>query len=162
MAGARRVLFVCMGNICRSPAAEGVFRQFVLDREVDGAIEIDSAGTISYHQGEPPDARMRQAAARRGYQLDGASRPVVEEDFRHFDLIVAMDRDNLGDLEDRAGGAQSSLRLFSDFLPAGSPSDIPDPYYGGPHGFERVLDMVEDGCPSLLEELLTAVRDGAG
>ena len=162
MTGKRRVLFVCMGNICRSPAAEGLLRRLVVERGLEEAIEIDSAGTIAYHQGEPPDARMRAAAARRGCRLEGASRPVEAEDFRRFDLIVAMDRDNLRDLEALDGTARSRLRLFSDFLPAGAPADVPDPYYGGESGFDRVLDLVEEGCPGLLEELLTAGREGAG
>jgi len=158
----RRVLFVCMGNICRSPAAEGVLRRIVADRGVADRVEVDSAGTIAYHQGEPPDSRMRQAAAQRGYDLAGASRPVVGEDFGIFDLIVAMDRDNMGALRAVADGGGARLKLFSDYLPAGSPVDVPDPYHGGPGGFDRVLDLVEEGCPVLLEELLTGDSAGPG
>lgn len=152
----RRVLFVCMGNICRSPAAEGLFRSLLVERGLAGSIEVDSAGTIAYHQGELPDARMRQAASRRGYELDGAARPVVEEDFRRFDLIVAMDRDNLHSLEVEAGVERGRLRLFSSYLASDAPVDVPDPYYGGASGFDRVLDLVEAGCPALLEELVAA------
>lgn len=162
VSGKRRVLFVCMGNICRSPAAEGLLRRLVVERGLEDEVEIDSAGTIAYHVGEPPDERMRAAAARRGYQLAGASRSVTPEDFRRFDLIVAMDGENLRDLEARAGDARSRLCLFSDFLSAESPRDVPDPYYEGPSGFDRVLDMVEAGCPSLLEALLTADSDSTG
>lgn len=161
-AGPRRVLFVCWGNICRSPTAEGVFRAYVAESGLDGTIEIDSAGTISYHEGEAPDARMREAAARRGYTLDGTSRKVAEADFRKFDLIVAMDRDNLNDLEAQAGAGRPRLRLFGAYLSAESPVDVPDPYYGGASGFDRVLDMIEAGCPELLEELMTARPDAAG
>lgn len=162
MTAQRRVLFVCMGNICRSPTAEGLFRRLVAERGLDDTIEVDSAGTLSYHQGEPPDARMREAAARRGYELGGTARAVAAVDFERFDLIVAMDRDNLRDLEAEAGTARSRLRLFSDFLPAGSPVDVPDPYYGGASGFDRVLDLVEVGCPALLAELSTAGEEDAG
>lgn len=130
----------------------------VAERGLDGAVEVDSAGTIAYHQGEPPDGRMRQAAASRGYTLEGASRPVEASDFRRFDLIVAMDRDNLRDLEAMAGGGNSRLRLFSRYLPEESPIDVPDPYYGGPTGFDRVLDLIERGCPALLEALCTGAR----
>lgn len=156
----RRVLFVCLGNICRSPTAEGVARAVASDRGLDGYVEIDSAGTAGYHTGDPADPRMRSAAAQRGYDLTSRARQVQPEDFHRFDLVVAMDRDNLSDLEDalsRAGTPQTSrarLRLFSDFLPDDAPVDVPDPYYGGPQGFERVLDLIEDGMPRLLEELL--------
>ena len=149
-----RVLFVCMGNICRSPTAEGVLRAAAEARGLDGAIDVDSAGTISYHAGEPPDARMRAAAAARGYQLGGRSRPVTRDDFETFDWIVAMDRDNLRDLEDAADGGSARLVLFSRFLPNGRPTDVPDPYYGGADGFEVVLDLVEVGCEGLLDEIV--------
>lgn len=150
----KSVLFVCWGNICRSPAAEGVLRHALAERGLEGAVDVESAGTISYHQGEPPDERMRQAAAARGWDLQGASRPVETEDFDRFDLIVAMDSKNLADLQGLEGQAAARVRLFSDFLPAGSPEDVPDPYYGGERGFDRVLDLLELGMPSLLEELL--------
>ena len=148
------VLFVCMGNICRSPAGEGVFRQHV-EREGDGdKFHIDSAGTIAYHSGDPADRRMREAAARRGYTLDSIARQVTREDLDEFDLIVAMDQDNLRDLEQLAGGPRPNLRLLGSFLPEydGHPKDAPqapDPYYGGPRGFEEVLDMIARACPGL-------------
>lgn len=158
----RRVLFVCMGNICRSPAAEGVARHLAAEQGLDGLVKIESAGTIAYHAGEPPDPRMQAAASARGYELDGRARQVTPEDFERFDLLVAMDRDNLAQLRELrselAGSIRSpaELKLLSDFLPEGSAIDVPDPYYGGEHGFERVLDMIEAAVPRLLEELLEA------
>ena len=150
------VLFVCMGNICRSPAAENLFRDFVEKRGVAERVHIDSAGTIDYHEGEPPDARMRQAAERRGYELRGKARPIRRADLDRFDLIVVMDRENLRDV--RALGespeAVSHVRLLSDFLPDGWEVDVPDPYFGGAQGFEHVLDMIEAACPALLEEVI--------
>lgn len=154
MSDSKRVLFVCMGNICRSPTAEAVLRHAVAERGLDGAVEVDSAGTTRYHVGEPPDRRMRAAAERRGLRLEGSARQVTADDFGRFDLVVAMDRDNLADLEALAGGKPGNLRLFSDFLPDGEPVDVPDPYYGGADGFDRVLDLVERGCPGILDHLL--------
>ena len=155
----RRVLFVCLGNICRSPTGEGVLRRVVERRGLAEVVEIDSAGTGAWHAGEPADRRMRSAAAERGYELTSRARQVSAGDFDHFDLIVAMDRANLGDLRGLdPGDARAELRLFSDFLPPGSPEDVPDPYYGGPQGFDRVIDLIEQGAETLLDHLL----DGAG
>jgi protein-tyrosine phosphatase len=155
------VLFVCMGNICRSPAGEGVFRNFVEKAGYGQRIIADSAGTISYHTGEPPDFRMLQAAARRGYQLDSIARQVTLDDLENFDLIVAMDQDNLYDLQRMTRGYETKVRLLGSFLPGesinGNPPAVPDPYYGGTNGFETVLDMIESACPAMLiycEELL--------
>ncbi|MEM1177442.1 MAG: low molecular weight protein-tyrosine-phosphatase [Acidobacteriota bacterium] len=151
----RSVLFVCMGNICRSPTGEGLFRHVAAEHGVAGEIEIESAGTIGYHAGAPPDARMRRAARRRGYLLEGSARQVEPSDFQRFDLIVAMDRDNLADLRAAApSGAKAEIRLLSSFLPPGSPADVPDPYYGGEQGFETVIDMIEAACPAVLEHLV--------
>ena len=151
----RRVLFVCLGNICRSPTGEGVLRRLAAERGLGEAVEIDSAGTGAWHVGEAADARMRQAASRRGYELASRARQVREGDFHHFDLVVAMDRANLGELcALRPDGARAELRLFSDFLPAGSPEDVPDPYYGGPQGFDRVLDLIEEGAEAILDHLV--------
>lgn len=150
----RSVLFVCWGNICRSPAAEGVMRHLVVERDLDDRIEIDSAGTIDAHQGESPDARMRRAASERGYILEGRSRPVVPEDFDRFDLVVAMDRSNLVDLESMVGGPHEHVLLLSHFLPDGGPVDVPDPYYGGGRGFEIALDMLTSACPVILDRLI--------
>ena len=148
------VLFVCMGNICRSPAAEGVFRYYVNRQGAAENFYIDSAGTIDYHSGNPADPRMRAAAAGRGYTLSSLSRQVTPEDLEEFDLIVAMDRDNLWYLEDLAGAPRTSIRLLGSFLPGyqGHPQQapqVPDPYYGGSEGFEEVLDMLERACPGV-------------
>jgi len=152
----KRVLFVCLGNICRSPTGEAVLRGEVSRRGLDGAIEVASAGTIGYHQGEAADPRMRQAAGRRGYDLTSRSRQVTADDFRTFDLIVAMDRQNLADLREIApppGERRAELRLFSEFLPPGSPEDVPDPYWGGEQGFDQVLDLVEEGAARIVDHL---------
>ena len=150
-----RILFVCMGNICRSPTAEGVFRRMVRERAPRFAIEIDSAGTHAYHVGEPPDSRAVAAAARRGIDLRGLrARQVRDEDFEHYDLIVAMDRLNRETLIDRAPArCHERIRLFMEFARASDVEDVPDPYYGGPLGFERVLDLAEDAAAGLIERL---------
>lgn len=149
------VLFVCLGNICRSPTGEGVFRHFVQEHGAEGRIRIDSAGTISHHAGEGADPRMRAAASQRGYDLTSRSRKICPEDFETFDLIVAMDRENQRDLErQRSSTARAEIRLLSDFLGPRAPRDVPDPYYGGASGFETVLDLIEDACPALLRRLL--------
>lgn len=148
------MLFVCWGNICRSPAAEGIMRSLVAERGLDGRVLVDSAGTIDAHAGEPPDARMRRAAAKRGVELDGRSRMIAGDDVDRFDLIVAMDRSNASDVAELLGRRPPSLKLLSDFLPEGSPVDVPDPYFGGGRGFEVVLDMLEKACPRILDHLL--------
>ena len=157
---ARSLLFVCMGNICRSPAAEGVLKHLAAELGLDGRVEVDSAGTIAYHAGKPPDPRMRLAAEHRGIELNGRSRPFEPADAERFDLVVAMDRENLADIDAVCGERRPNVRLFSDFLPAGAPLDIPDPYYGGARGFEVVLDLLEQGCPAILESLLVENTDG--
>jgi len=148
------VLFVCMGNICRSPTAEGVFRHYVSEAGLAELIEIDSAGTHAYHVGEPPDKRAQQAAARRGFSLeDIRARRVAPEDFERFHHIIAMDQDNLVILHEQSGAAhREKIRLFLDFG-SGPETEVPDPYYGGATGFERVLDLVEDASRGLLERL---------
>ena len=156
------VLFVCMGNICRSPAGEGVFRHYVSTAGYDRQIHIDSAGIIDYHAGDPPDYRMREAAAKRGYKLNSVARRVTQEDIREFDLIVPMDHDNLYDLERIAGGPHSYFLLLGSFIP-GNPENhlappVPDPYYGGSGGFEKVLDMVESACPAMLDHCLSLLQ----
>lgn len=155
------ILFVCMGNICRSPTAEGVFRKLAADAGLDGKLLIDSAGTHAYHTNEPADRRAREAATRRGYSLDGIrARRVSEEDFDYFDLILAMDEDNLRILEDRAPArSRAALKLFLSY--AGSDAtEVPDPYYGGAVGFERVLDLIEDASQGLLRELTRKLGTG--
>lgn len=149
-----RILFVCLGNICRSPAAEGVMRSCLAERGLDDRIEVDSAGTLDYHAGEAADARMRDAASGRGYELLSRARQVGPDDFDRFDLIVAMDRSNLEELQAMAPPeANGKLRLLSEFLPPGAPKDVPDPYWGGPRGFDQVLDMLEEACPAILDEV---------
>jgi protein-tyrosine phosphatase len=144
-----RILFVCMGNICRSPTAEGVMRHLLAERGLEDEIEVQSAGTGGWHAGSPPDARSTRAAAARGITLEGAARQVTRADFEDFDLLVAMDRDNLADLRAIAPpGTEHKIRLL-----LGEGRDVPDPYYGGPHGFENVLDLVETACEQLLDEL---------
>ena len=150
-----RVLFVCMGNICRSPTAEGVFRKLVSDAGLADHIHVESAGTHAYHVGEPPDRRAQAAAERRGVTLaDIRARRVDEQDFDAFDLILAMDRDNLAVLAERAGEARrAELRLFLEYAASSREREVPDPYYGGAAGFERVLDLVETAAAGLLQEL---------
>jgi len=150
-----RILFVCLGNICRSPTAEVVFRAVAQRDAPELVLEIDSAGTAAYHVGELPDQRMRQAAARRGYDLSTLRARVVEpDDFEHYDLILAMDRENLRVLERRAPPeARGRLRLLLEFAPEAGVSEVPDPYYGGPNGFEDVLDLIEAASRGLIEHL---------
>ena len=151
-----RILFVCMGNICRSPTAEGVFRRLVQERAPGVGLEVDSAGTHDYHVGEPPDSRAVAAAARRGIDLKGLrARQVEDRDFERFDLIVAMDRLNREVLIDRAPGEfHARIRLFMEFAADTGVMDVPDPYYGGPLGFEQVLDLAEEAAAGLLDEVL--------
>ncbi len=149
-----KVLFVCMGNICRSPSGEGVFQDRVEKAGFSDKIEVDSAGTIDYHRGHPADARMQAAAAKRGYSLDSLARQVRSDDFHEFDLIIAMDVENLENLDHLAGERLPHVRMLGSFLdgvddPVRGPS-VPDPYYGGEAGFEQVLDMIEEACPAIL------------
>ena len=147
----KSVLFVCMGNICRSPAAEGVLRHIIEKNKLDFEVIVDSAGTIGFHEGKPADTRMQNAAAARGYRLDSRARKVKKDDLRTFDLIVAMDRENLAELTALADITSiAKIKLLGEFLHADGAPDVPDPYYGGPDGFETVLDMLESACPLIL------------
>jgi protein-tyrosine phosphatase len=150
-----RVLFVCMGNICRSPTAQGVFRKLLKEEGLEAVIGIDSAGTHAYHTGKPPDRRARETALRRGIDLsDLRARPVESADFNRFEYILAMDQDNYRNLERICPqGAERKLMLFMDFAPHLRTRDVPDPYYGGESGFERVFDMVEAASAGLLAEI---------
>jgi len=150
-----KALFICMGNICRSPTAEGVFRDKVRQAGLESRIEIDSAGTHDYHVGSMPDARAQHAALGRGYDLSGLrGRQVGERDFARFDYILAMDRDNLLNLRRLCPEQhQHKVRLYLAFSRRFPNLDVPDPYYGGSLGFEQVLDMVEDAALGLLEEI---------
>ena len=150
------ILFVCLGNICRSPAAEGIMRRLVEKRGLSGAFEIDSAGTYGGHRGELPDPRMRSAASRRGYALTHRSRQVREDDFGRFDMIVAMDDMNYENVHRLAPSRRAAEKIFRmrEFFRRHPRWDhVPDPYYEGAEGFELVLDMLEDGCGGILEHL---------
>jgi protein-tyrosine phosphatase len=149
------VLFVCMGNICRSPTAEGVFRSKVEAAGLLDAIQIDSSGTHAYHVGSAPDARAQKAASSRGYDLSGlVGRQVSDRDFERFDYILAMDLDNLENLKRRCPSEhQHKLALFLSYSEQYAGQEVPDPYYGGPNGFNHVLDMVEDAAQGLLEDI---------
>jgi protein-tyrosine phosphatase len=153
-----RILFICMGNICRSPSAEGVFRHLLAQRQVDLEVEVDSAGTHDYHVGEPPDPRAIAAARRRGIDLSTLrARSVQPQDFENFDLLIAMDEQNLRELRSRSGPVYASrLRLMMDFAPDVGRRAVPDPYYGGPQGFEDVLDLLEQASEGLLRQLLVS------
>jgi protein-tyrosine phosphatase len=158
--GARySVLMVCMGNICRSPTAEGVLRQFVREAGLEGAVHVDSAGTLDYHVGSPPDERSCAHARRRGYDLSRLrARQVEALDFERFDLILAMDWQNLEELRVACPPQhRHKLRRLMEFAPPGMGEVVPDPYYGNRKGFERVLDHVEQACRGLLIHLSDAV-----
>jgi protein-tyrosine phosphatase len=148
-----KILFVCMGNICRSPAAEGIFKKKIADRGLADKFTVDSAGLISYHEGEPCDNRMRVHGRKRGYVFDSISRPVTNDDFRKFDLILCMDDDVLESLRDRTDNEKEidKLRRMTDYCLTVEADDVPDPYYGGDRGFETVMDILEDACEGLLK-----------
>lgn len=150
-----RVLFVCTGNICRSPTAEGVFRAMVEASGLTGEIEADSAGTIAFHGGEPPDRRAQEAALERGIDLSSQrARQVTKDDFDRFDLLIALDRSHHGELMEMCPkGQDHRVRLLLDYAPQVSTSDVPDPYYGGIGGFGFVLDVIEAGSAGLLAEI---------
>ena len=146
------ILFVCMGNICRSPTAEGIFSKLVDDAGRNSEFEIDSAGTIGYHAGHKADSRMRSAAQERGYSLDSISRRIELEDFRDFDLIVTMDEQNYRDVTSLKPNAADKVVRMCDYCEVHSESEVPDPYYGGDAGFQKVIDILEDACASLLKQ----------
>ena len=148
-----RLLFVCMGNICRSPCAEGVMLKKVEQAGLSDCIHIDSAGTGGWHAGDAADNRMRRHAKARGYSLDSLARQVRPSDFEDFDLILVMDQQNLRDIRPFAPdeAAMKKVRLFCEFAKGRSEKQVPDPYYGGDAGFEQVLDIIEDGCTHLIE-----------
>jgi protein-tyrosine phosphatase len=152
-----RVLFVCLGNICRSPTAEGVMRSLLREQGMEREVQLDSAGTGGWHVGSPPDSRAAEAAQARGIMLEGAARSVTEADFEEFDLLVAMDRENASVLRQLAPGeeARGKIHLLREFDPASNTADldVPDPYYGAPDGFDQVLDLVHAACAGLLEDI---------
>lgn len=147
-----------MGNICRSPAAEGVLRDLLEKARLDKDVIVDSAGTIDYHIGMLPDLRMRQAAEKRGLNLEHRARQVKTDDLVKFDLVLVMDRDNLRNVKslDRNEKSATKIRLFCEYCTDHSESEVPDPYHGGAEGFELVLDLLEDGCA----EIVRRIQDG--
>ena len=151
----KRILFVCLGNICRSAAAEEIMRNRVVHVGLEKEIDLDSAGLSSYHQGDPADSRMRAHAARRGYRITHLSRPVGYHDFFDFDMLIGMDDSNLSGLRDLAPGLPEEQKIYrmTDFCRRIPADHVPDPYYGGDSGFETVLDILEDACDGLLDFL---------
>ena len=151
----KKILFVCMGNICRSPAAEGVFQSLIDKNNLSSKISCDSAGTISFHTGKPADHRMQQAATKRGYDLTSRARQINSSDFENFDLILTMDDENYANVMRMAYSDKEKQRVkkFCSYCKDHSESEVPDPYYGGAKGFEHVLDLLEDGCVELLKSI---------
>lgn len=151
----QKLLFVCLGNICRSPSAEGIMNHLLQQEQLTHAFKCDSAGTSSYHIGAAPDRRMAAAGLRQGIVLTGNSRQVQPEDFANFDLILAMDRQNYEDLLALNSDSQydSKIHLMCDFCTEHTDKDVPDPYYGGASGFDYVIDLLLDACQGLLDDL---------
>jgi protein-tyrosine phosphatase len=147
------VLFVCMGNICRSPTAEGIFRKLVSNAGRDAEFSVDSAGTIGYHTGERADRRMRAAAAARGYELNSLARRIEPSDFDRFDWIVTMDEDNLRDVNALDPGSRARVVRMCDYCEVHEVLEVPDPYYGGEEGFHTVIDILEDACENFLRRI---------
>lgn len=155
------ILFVCLGNICRSPAGENVMRRLLQQAGLGQVIRCDSAGLIGYHAGSPPDARMRSAGMRRGLPMTGTARQVTRADLDAFDLVLAMDDDNFRGLLQLASDAnRHKVHRFCSYCTRHPDREVPDPYYGGVAGFEYVLDLMEDGCQGLLGQLLAQARPG--
>ncbi len=153
-----RILFVCLGNICRSSSAEEIMRTYIRKAGLEDQIQVDSAGISGYHRGEPADERMRAHAIRRGYNITHRSRPVCTDDFYNFDLILGMDDSNIDALCERAPSVETEkkIRRMTDYCRTKAADYVPDPYYGGAQGFENVLDILEDACKGLLEEISAA------
>jgi protein-tyrosine phosphatase len=152
-----RILFVCLGNICRSPLAEAVFRAEARRRGVEHLFEVESAGTSGYHAGCGPDRRSVETARRRGVEVTGVSRQVTDEDLCRFHYVIAMDGDNYADLDQLKAAADGTARVhrLREWDPEADSLDVPDPYYGGPTGFDRVHQIVERSCAALLDELVS-------
>ncbi len=155
-----RLLFVCLGNICRSPSAEGIMNHLIQQRSLSGQITCDSAGTSSYHIGSSPDRRMSAAAVQQGITLSGAARQFEPADFEAFDLILAMDGDNYRNILalDRSGAYAHKVKLICQFCRHFKDREVPDPYYGGESGFKYVIDLLRDACEGLLEQVEPQVR----
>lgn len=150
-----KILFVCLGNICRSASAEEIMRTLLKKEGLENEIGVDSAGISGYHEGDLPDARMRAHAARRGYRLTHRSRPVRTDDFYYFDLILGMDDSNIDALREKAPDFETEKKIgrMTDFCKVKIADHVPDPYYGGAQGFENVLDILEDACRGLLDKI---------
>lgn len=150
-----RILFVCLGNICRSPAAEIIFQKIVTDAGRSQEFEIDSAGTLGYHQGSPPDPRMAEALRQKGFAVEGSARQILAADLEQFDLIVTMDETNLADVRrlDATTGFHPKIRPFMSFCRHYDDLRVPDPYYGEQRGFDHVIRLLEDGCEGILAAL---------
>ena len=150
-----KILFVCMGNICRSPSAEAVMKSYISKHNLSDKIICDSAGTISAHAGEPADLRMQKHANKRGYDLTSISRQITINDFEEFDYIIAMDDDNIADIRSFMPDMSLNHKIskMTDYCSKDNPGYVPDPYYGGDAGFEQVLDLLEDACSGLLDKV---------
>ena len=157
----QKLLFVCLGNICRSPAAEGVFLHLLKQRGLSDRFVVDSAGTGGWHVGNPADRRMQAAANRRGIELPSRARQICLDDFSSFDLVLTMDDDNLAAVrclaQEAGAGAKATITPMLHYARNFSETEVPDPYYGGEAGFEHVLDLLEDACANLLDELSSPV-----
>ncbi|MFM7428056.1 MAG: low molecular weight protein-tyrosine-phosphatase [Elainella sp.] len=151
-----KLLFVCLGNICRSPSAEGIMNHLIQQRGLTGQIICDSAGTSSYHIGSPPDRRMTVAASRQGVRLAGQARQFELSDFEAFDLILAMDQENYRNILalDHSGRYKHKVKLMCEFCRSHRDREVPDPYYGGESGFDYVIDLLLDACTGLLDEIM--------
>lgn len=148
------VLFVCLGNICRSPIAQGVFEDLLRREGLGNEVFVDSAGTGAWHIGEPPDVRGQESAGKRGFDLSAQrARRLTREDCQRFDYVIAMDRDNYEAISSLCSQSEAEVRLFMDYTPDLTQEEVPDPYFGGPDGFEHVLDLVEEAAGGLLDDI---------
>ena len=157
----KRILFVCMGNICRSPAAEAIMNKTIRDKNLSGVIEVDSAGTIDYHTGETADSRMKRSAQKKGYQIDSIARQFnMYRDFKNFDYIVTMDDENFEDIASMDVQNVYGDKIFRmvDFCDSCKANEIPDPYYSGFSGFEKVIEMLEDATSGLLNKVMDDIK----
>ena len=154
----KKILFVCLGNICRSPAAEGIFNQKIKERDIEKLFVVDSAGTGNWHVGNLPDQRMRSTALSRGIELNSRSRQIEENDLYEFDQILVMDKDNLNAVKsltkDQKNPINSKIKLILNYSKNSQLDEVPDPYYGGQNGFEKVIDLLDDAMDGLIDSLM--------